>query len=298
MRIAVIMSTYEQPWHLERALEGYLLQTRPPDELLIADDGSGEPTRAVIAAFAARAKFPVLHLRHEHQGWRKQAIVNRAMVTATSEYVILTDGDCIPRSDFVAAHARLARPRTFLSGGDYRLPQNVTTALSFADIRSGAAFRVSRLRELGLPPGAKTLKLRVGPKVGGLLDLANTSRVRLGGSNASTWREALLAVNGLDESFLSPCKDDVEMGERLRNSGLRGRHIRHQAICLHLNHERGYWNPEFMRDNLVRLDETRRAGRTVAARGIAQASVPCTVTRYAAGQVVELPAAAGTNRLA
>ena len=40
------------------------------------------------------------------------------------------------------------------------------------------------------------------------------------------------------------------MGERLRNLGFRTRHIRHQAICLHLNHGKGYWHYDEMDKNL------------------------------------------------
>jgi len=280
MRVAVILSTFEQPEHLRRALAGYLRQTRPPDELLVADDGSGESTRAVIRDFAAQAAFPVRHVRHEHNGgWRKPAIVNRAIATATADYVILSDGDCIPRPDFVAAHVRCARPRTFLAGGDYRLPENVTAALTVADVLDGSAFRLDRLRALGLPSNAKTLKLTVGPRLGALLDALNLSPARMGGSNASTWRDALLAVDGLDERFVYPCKEDVEMGERLRNLGFRTRHVRHQAICLHLHHARGYWNYEKTKENLRLLADTKKSGRTVAALGLKQSSIPFTVDR-------------------
>ena len=35
----------------------------------------------------------------------------------SGEYLIFTDGDCIPRRDFVATHRELARPGRFVSGG-------------------------------------------------------------------------------------------------------------------------------------------------------------------------------------
>jgi glycosyltransferase involved in cell wall biosynthesis len=281
-RVAVILSTFNQPLHLQRALAGYLRQLRPPDELLIADDGSGEETRAVVAAIAAQSSFPVTHLRHDHDGWRKPVIVNRAIAAATADYVILSDGDCIPRPDFVAAHLRLARPRTFLAGGDFRLPPEVTAAVSVADVLAGAVFQPSRLRELGLPPRrAKAIKLRAGPRLGALLDALNLSPARMGGSNASTWRDGLLAVNGLDERFRFPCKEDVEMGQRLRHLGFRGRHIRHQTLCLHLHHERGYWDYARTADNLRMLRETVSSRRTYAPEGLSRTSGPFTVIRYA-----------------
>jgi glycosyltransferase involved in cell wall biosynthesis len=281
-RVAVILSTFNQPFHLQRVLAGYLRQLRPPDELLIADDGSGDETRAVIAAFAAQSAFPVTHLRHDHDGWRKPAIVNRAIAATNADYVILSDGDCIPRSEFVAIHLREARPRAFLAGGDFRLPPDVTAAVAVADVLTGSVFQRSRLRELGLPPRrAKLRKFLRGARLGRLLDALNLSPARMGGSNSSTWRDDLLAVNGLDERFRFPCKEDVEMGQRLRNLGLRGRHIRHQTLCLHLHHERGYWDYERTADNLRMLRETVSSRRTCAPEGLSRTSVPFTATRYA-----------------
>ena len=277
MRIAVILSTFDQPGHLWRALAGYRRQARPPDELLVADDGSGEATRAAVREFGAQVPFPVRHCRHDHDGWRKNAIVNRAIAAARADYIILSDGDCIPRADFIAAHERNARPGRFLSGGDYRLPENVSAGVTIEDILSGALFRLDRLRELGLPAGSKTLKLTAGARLGALLDRLNVSSARWGGSNASTWREALLRVNGLDERFSFPGKDDVEMGARLRHLGLRPRHVRHQAVCLHLFHAKGYWRFEEMEKNLGLLRETVASRRIATPCGIAQAATPFTL---------------------
>ena len=277
MRVAVILSTYEQPQHLRRALVGYLRQQRPPDEIIVADDGSGPATAAVVRAFGGQAPFPVRLCRHDHDGWRKNAIVNRAIGATQADYLILSDCDCIPRPDFIAAHLRNARPDAFLAGGDYRLPENVTAAVTRDDILDGAVFRLDRLHELGLPPGSKTLKLTVGPRLAAVIDRLNLSRARWGGSNASTWRSALLRVNGLDERFSFPGKDDVELGERLRHLGLHGRHIRHQAICLHLHHGRGYWRYHEMDRNLALLRETVASRRVVTPQGIAQAATPFTI---------------------
>ena len=47
-RIAIIITTYNWPAALEAVLTGYLSQSRPPDELIIADDGSTDETREVL----------------------------------------------------------------------------------------------------------------------------------------------------------------------------------------------------------------------------------------------------------
>lgn len=45
--IGVVISTYNSPAWLEKVLWGYLYQTHPADEIVIADDGSRDDTRAL-----------------------------------------------------------------------------------------------------------------------------------------------------------------------------------------------------------------------------------------------------------
>ena len=48
-RLTVVISTYNHLRPLELCLAGFRNQTVPPGEILIADDGSGPDTRALIA---------------------------------------------------------------------------------------------------------------------------------------------------------------------------------------------------------------------------------------------------------
>ena len=102
MDTSVIVSTYNQPAWLENVLRGYLHQELKDFELLVADDGSGEDTRRLIREFAGRSPFPIRHLWHEDQGYRRSVILNAAILASRGEYLIFSDGDCVPRRDFVA----------------------------------------------------------------------------------------------------------------------------------------------------------------------------------------------------
>ena len=46
MKISIIITTHNRPDFLAKVLAGYLCQVREPDEIVIADDGSGEETSA------------------------------------------------------------------------------------------------------------------------------------------------------------------------------------------------------------------------------------------------------------
>ena len=72
-------------------------------------------------------------------------------------------------------------------------------------------------------------------------------------------------------------------GLRKNNLGLTTRHIRYQAICLHLNHSREYWREGENVENLSKLGETIRTRRIRTARGIAEADDKFTVDSFGRG---------------
>ena len=121
--VSVVMSTWERPAHLALALAGYLRQTGGVEfELLVADDGSGPETAAVVRRFAEQAPFPVQHVWHARDGHHRTAILNRAVARASGEQVLYTDGDCVPAADLVAVHRRELEPGKLLIGGYLRVP--------------------------------------------------------------------------------------------------------------------------------------------------------------------------------
>ncbi|MEI6321002.1 MAG: glycosyltransferase, partial [Pseudomonadota bacterium] len=73
-RLAVVVTTYNRPDALEQVLSAYLSQADHDIELLVADDGSTDDTRAVVERFAQRTAFPVHHVWHEDDGFRAGAI--------------------------------------------------------------------------------------------------------------------------------------------------------------------------------------------------------------------------------
>lgn len=268
MRAAVILSTYNHPEWLRKALWGYARQSHRDFEVVVADDGSGPATLAVIEE--ARSEYPALSLRHvwhRDAGYRKCVILNRAIVAARAEYLIFSDGDCIPRHDFVATHVRLARPGVFLSGGAVRLPRDVSEAIDEDDVATGRAFDVQWLVARGFEPGRHRLRLLKGAAWPAILDFLSPTGATWNGNNASTWRHAVLRANGFEHE-MGYGGQDREFGERLRHLGMVGVLIRHRAVTIHLDHGRPYRTEESMRLNRAIRDATRRAGTVRARVGI------------------------------
>ncbi len=74
-------------------------------------------------------------------------------------------------------------------------------------------------------------------------------------------------MNGFDER-MQYGGQDRELGERLMNKGIKGIQIRYSAICIHLDHKRGYKTPESLRKNRAIRDETIRSKSTFTPFGI------------------------------
>jgi glycosyltransferase involved in cell wall biosynthesis len=268
--LAVIITTYNWPAALEVALSGYLSQQRPPDELIIADDGSTEETKSIIDGFREQAPFPVKHVWHPDQGFRAGAIRNRAIQSSESEYIVFTDGDCIPAPWFLHQHLRLAEHRWFLSGNRILLSQEFSqevlqekTPINTWHLRQWLQARqrkqINRLSPLFRIPLGRWYRRRLAKQWEG----AKTC-------NLSVWKEDLLAVNGFDEDYTGWGMEDSDLVLRLIRNGISHQDARFAAPVFHI------WHPENSRDELEenqrRLQQLIATDRIQARVGIEQAS--------------------------
>jgi glycosyltransferase involved in cell wall biosynthesis len=269
MQISVIISVYNRPELLELVLWGYASQTRQDFEIVIADDGSSSAVRDVAERVGNEAGLNLVHVWHQDAGFRKTLILNRAIFAAAGDYLIFTDGDCIPRSDLVDAHATLARPSRYVAGGYLKLPQNISESISIEDARSGRVADLTWLRARGWRPGRRALRLVRSRTVAGLLDRLTPTPANFHGGNASTWREAILEVNGF-ETEMGYGGLDRALGYRLRNAGVTGIQARHRVVAMHLHHPRPYKDRDVMARNGRMLQSIRRNGDKRARDGIAE----------------------------
>lgn len=92
MKISVAMCTYDGARYLGQQLDSIAAQTRPPDELVVCDDGSTDGTREIVESFAADAPFAVrLHINEQTLGSTKN--FGRAIGLCAGEIIALSDQD-------------------------------------------------------------------------------------------------------------------------------------------------------------------------------------------------------------
>lgn len=268
-KISVIFTTYNSPEWLQNVLWGFDCQTDSNFEIVVADDGSGEETKKVIEAFTSRSDVPVQHVWHEDAGFQKCRILNKAIVASKGEYIVITDGDCVPRNDFVETHRKFAEPGFFLSGGYFKLPMSTSKKITEDNIRKGDCFNKSWLIENGVKSNIKLMKLTAGPLRAKIYNALTTTNRTWNGHNASCFKSDAIAVNGFDERMRYGGLD-AEFGWRLKHNGIKAKQIRYSAICVHLDHARGYVNDEDWKRNRAIRHKTVDEKLTVTPNGIAQ----------------------------
>ncbi len=257
MFASVIFTTYNHPKWLEKTLWGFAAQSYRDFEIIVADDGSGPETGEVIERMQNEIEIPLRHLWQEDDGFQKCRILNKAVVASRGEYLIFTDGDCIPHPDFVKNHVELARENTMLSGGYFKLPLDVSRAIIKEDILNGNCTRPGWLLRHGVPFTPKLAKLFSHPLIGAVLDALTVTRATWNGHSSSTWKKHVLEVNGFDER-MQYGGQDREFGERLMNLGIKTRQVRYRCSCVHLDHGRGYARPESIARNKAIRQHTRQ----------------------------------------
>ncbi|MFL1013386.1 glycosyltransferase family 2 protein [Flavisericum labens] len=248
LKASVIISTYNQPIWLKKVLWGYAIQTEKNYEIIIADDGSTVGTKQLIDSFKASVDLKIVHIWQEDNGFQKTKILNKAIQVAKSDYLIFTDGDCIPRKDFVSTHLRMKKENCFLSGGYFKLPELISTSITKEDIEAQLCFNLNWLLKRGVKKTFKTNKLTATGLKAWFLNTFTPTKATFDGMNVSGWKNNIIEVNGFDER-MQYGGEDRELGERLINYGVKFIQIRYSAICLHLYHERPYKNIEALKVN-------------------------------------------------
>lgn len=87
--ISAVVAAYAAEDFIRETLDSILGQTRPPDEVVVVDDGSTDGTAAVLAEYGDRIRV----IRQENAGY--QAAMNRAIWEATGQFVALCGADDI-----------------------------------------------------------------------------------------------------------------------------------------------------------------------------------------------------------
>lgn len=186
MRISVIIPVYNGAQTLPLCLLALRHQSRPPDEIIVVDDGSTDSSAAVAAQFGGT----VLGQRNAGPA----AARNHGARAAHGDILLFTDADCIPAPDWVEQMARvMADPTIAGAKGVYRTRQQNLVARF---VQQEYQDRYDRMA--GQPR----------------IDFVDTY-------SAAYRRSVFLVAGGFDTSFPTASVEDQEFSFRLAAQGLR-----------------------------------------------------------------------------
>jgi hypothetical protein len=114
---------------------------------------------------------------------------------------------------------------------------------------SQKCFEISWLLKQGLKANFKLSKLTHNKYIAAFMNWLTPTKRSWNGHNSSGFKLDILNINGFNEE-MDYGGMDRELGERMFNNGMLSKQIRYSAICLHLDHARGYANEEKIRHNM------------------------------------------------
>ena len=218
--ISVLLATYNWPQALKLCLESLNQQTDQNFEIIIADDGSKEDTKALIEVMRPAFAIPITYLWQEDLGFRKTRILNQAIAAAKGNYLVFLDGDCIVQADFIAKHRELAQPGFLVTGSRVILNEALTKSLLFWPhwdtkrfLNSLLSYRLSGGINKYLP-----IKIKLGD--GSWRHYRKFVWRRIKGCNMACWKADALAIQGFDESMTGWGHEDADFIFRLQQNGI------------------------------------------------------------------------------
>ena len=232
MQASLILTTYNWKEALFLSLQSALAQSLPPAQILIADDGSREDTAIMIEEIAKTSPIPLIHVWQEDQGFRLSKIRNEAIKKATTEYIIVSDGDMILHPHFVRDHLRCAQKRHYIQGGRVLLDEVYSKKLLEKRV-----FEKPSLFSKHIKNRKNALYL---PRLSQMICQKKSQQLkRIRGCNFSLFKEDIYAVNGFNEDFQTWGREDSEFVQRLYNKGMHRKDLKFAAIQYHIYHKSG-----------------------------------------------------------
>lgn len=264
--ISVIVSTYNGTSQLRLCLESLARNLSMEFEVVVADDGSGPETAAIVNDARDRLGLKLLHAWHEDDGFRLARARNNAARRAKGRFLLFVDHDILVPSVFLDAVRDCMLPGWFVGGRRVMLDRRTTELIRSGQLSADSVFRSAfvfyalrkRLqgRRFLLPlrprhPGRKPQNWR------------GMAAFCLG-----VWREDFLAIDGFDGRYTGHGVEDWDLMARLENFGVRAGYLPRRATVAHLWHPESPHNPRG--DAYRTLEEVITSGTKRSRDGISK----------------------------
>ena len=266
LKSSIIISVYNDCTALQLILDSLHHQSSNDFEIIISEDGESELIKECINNYSD-SPIHIRHLTQEDSGFRKNIALNRAISITDADHIIFIDGDCIPHTEFIAAHHLCSGHGIACTGRRLELGASISNKLRSRHINLSYLTNplLYLLHMLPLQrDNAKNIESGMHSKW--LHKLTRDKEIRLLGCNFSCNKQDLLKINGFNEDYLSPgIGEDSDIDWRLIKSGVVIKNVKFSAIQYHLNHPRSY---VVSKENTELFEQTKRSNTYTCDHGI------------------------------
>ena len=211
MEVTVIIPTRNRRDIVGETLDRLEAQANDVEfEVIVVDDGSTDGALAMLETRAARSPFPLTVI--EQQGLGPAAARNRALAVARAPVCLFIDDDTWPRPELVARHADFHRGR----------PEQEAALLGHVGLAAE-------------PPPTPFMRWLADLHLGyaGIEDPEDAGGRHFFSGNVSAKTEFVRGAGGFDENFTSAAHEDIDLGLRLEQRGMRLAYDRHAVVEHH-----------------------------------------------------------------
>ena len=267
-KVSMIIAVYKNIDALDLILDALLKQSYVPDEIIIAEDGEFPEMKH----FLEKRDIPQLvHLTQEDTGWRKARSLNNAIKTATGDYLIFIDGDCLPHPRFVEGHIAISEPSFVVCGKRAEIGENITASIYAKEIKPESITNAFLTKFIPLHQDG-TRHYEEGIYISANNPLYNFLRKRhvryIIGCNFSCYKKDFETINGLDEDYTKPSVgEDIDLGWRFRGMGIELKSCRNAANVYHLWHKKNF-DISTLKENDKILEKNFAINRFVCLNGL------------------------------
>lgn len=231
MKVSLIITTYNWVEALNVTLQSAMQQSILPNEIIIADDGSGQETMDFIKEWQKKSKIPIIHSWQEDKGFRAASSRNKGIAKAKYEYIIMVDGDLHLHKNFIKGHLRHAKEGQF-SMGTRVIMNDIFSKKIIENFQLGN--KIGFFSKGILKNAKNTISCDI---LSSFFSYKTNSCKKVRSANMSCYKKDLLKVNGFNESFIGWGREDTEIVVRLLNAGIQRKNIKFNANVLHLYHK-------------------------------------------------------------
>lgn len=255
MKTSLIIAYYKNLAFLDLILQSVALQSEKDFEVIIAEDDNANTTIEFLNNQREKYTFPIEHVSHKNIGFRKNRILNKAIVKAKTDYIIFIDGDCVLHKHFIKETLNNVTEKTALFGRRLMLSKKLTEKALTKNTIKHFTFLNFIITQCKIIESGIYLPFISTKKDYGIL-----------GCHWSAHKKDLLAINGYDENYvLAGIGEDVDIEWRMKESGIKFKSLKFKAIQYHLHHALNYTSDT---SNIAFLKEKKKLGQIVCLNGI------------------------------